>query len=106
MQMETYFKNDIIKCDYYTYCNTSTLKAGFEVRTTDPKEGEKAILTGFLFDSDNRCFMMLLENEGSKTGIISTIPSDTAIASKAKTQKGASAEKATTVKTGNTRIIA
>jgi hypothetical protein len=50
--------------------------------------------------------MMLIDNGDSKTGIISTMPSDSAIAAQAKNQKGSNPEKATITKTGNTRVIA
>ncbi len=106
MQMETYDKKDVMKSDYYTYFNSNTLNAGMEVKAVDAKEGDKALPTVFLFDNDNRCFMMLLENNDSKTGIISTIPSDSAMAAQAKNQKGATPEQATITKTGNSRTIA
>lgn len=106
MVMETYNKEDVLKSDYYTYFNTNTLNAGIEVKPIDAKKGEATLPTVFLFDNDNRCFMMLIENKDSKTGIISTIPSDSAIASQAKTQKGATPAQPTITKTGNSRTIA
>jgi hypothetical protein len=106
MQMETYNNKDVTKADYYTYFNGDSPNAGIEMMPTEVKEGNKAVLTTFLFDGDSRCFMMLLENGDSKTGIISTMPSDSAIAAQAKNQKGSNPEKATITKTGNTRVIA
>ncbi len=106
MQMETYDKKDVLKSDYYTYFNSNTMNAGIEVNPVDAKQGDKAVPTVFLFDNDNRCFMMLMENKDSKTGIISTLPSDSAMAAQAKTQKGATPEQATITKTGNSRVIA
>jgi hypothetical protein len=116
MQMETYDKKEVAKADYYTYFNSNTKNAGIEVKTDEPKKGEEASKTEFLFDFDNRCFIMLLENANSKTGIISTLPSDSAMAAQAKTQKGAkpeqpapentTSEKPTITKTGNSRTIA
>jgi hypothetical protein len=51
--------------------------------------------------------MMLLENGESKTGIISTLPSDSAIATQAKTyKKGEASAQPTITKTGNSRTIA
>ena len=49
---------------------------------------------------------MLLQNKDSKTGIISTLPSDSAMAAQTKNQKGTNPEKATITKTGNSRVIA
>jgi len=106
MQMESYDKKDVLKSDYYTYYNSNALNAGIEVLPVDAKEGDKALPTVFLFDNDNRCFMMLIENKDSKTGIISTLPSDSAMAAQAKNQKGSNPEKATITKTGNSRVIA
>lgn len=106
MQMESYDKKDVMKSDFYTYFNSNTLNAGIEVKPIDSKEGDKALPTVFLFDNDNRCLMMLLLNSDSKTGMISTIPSDSAMAAQAKTQKGTTTEQATITKTGKSRVIA
>jgi hypothetical protein len=106
MQMETYDKKDVLKSDYYTYYNSNTLNAGIEMLPVDAKQGDKNVPTIFLYDNDNKCFMMLLESSGSKTGMISTLPSDSAMAAQTKNQKGANPEKATITKTGNSRVIA
>jgi hypothetical protein len=106
MQMEMYDNKDVKKSDYYTYFNGNTMNAGIEVKPQDVKEGDKAVPTVFLFDGDNRCFMMLMENGDSKTGIISTLPSDSAMAAQTKNQKNENPEKATITKTGRTRTIA
>ena len=106
MQMETYDKKDVLKSDYYTYYNSNTLNAGIEMLPVDTKQGDKNVPTIFLYDNDNKCFMMLLENSGSKTGMISTLPSDSAMAAQTKNQKGTNPEKATITKTGNSRVIA
>jgi hypothetical protein len=106
MQMESYDKKEVVKSDYYTYFNGNTLNAGIEVKVQDPKEGNKSLPTVFLFDNDNRCFMMLLDNGDSKTGIISTIPSDSAIAAQAKNMKTDKSVPPTITKTGNSKTIA
>ena len=116
MQMESYNKKDVTKSDYYTYFSNNALSAGIEMHPVDVKEGNNAESTVFLFDGDNKCFMMLIENKDSKTGIISTLPSDSAMASQAKAQKEAkpgnpapektTPEKTTITKTGNSRTIA
>ncbi len=111
--METYDKKDVTKSDFYTYFNSNTRNAGIEVSTADPKEPDKTCTTVFLYDNDNKCFMMLIGNADSKTGIISTLPSDSAIAAMSKNQKastknqdGKPARQPTITKTGNSRIIA
>jgi len=106
MQMENYDKKDVVKSDYYTYYNSNTLNAGIEMLPLDAKNGDKTYPTVFLFDNDNRCFMMIIESKDSKTGIISSMPSDSAMAAQATTQKEANPEKATITKTGNSRVIA
>jgi hypothetical protein len=105
-QMESYDKKEVFKSDFYTYFNTNTLNAGIEVLPVDVKEDNKSVPTTFLFDNDNRCFMMLLESKDSKTGIISTLPSDSAMAAQAGKQKSGNPEKAIITKTGNSRVIA
>jgi hypothetical protein len=106
MQMESYDKNDVTKSDYYTYFNSNTMNAGIEMLPLETKNGDKTNPTVFLFDNDNRAFMMIIENKDSKTGIISSMPSDSAMAAQTKTQKDAHPEKATITKTGNSRVIA
>jgi hypothetical protein len=114
MQMESYDKKDIKKADYYTYFNGTSKSAGIEVKAVDTNEGEKTQPVVFLFDGENRCFIMLMESNDSKTGIISTIPSDSVIAAKTKNLKSETKEKTeapeadpiTITKTGNTRVIA
>src|SRR5664279_3578093 len=117
MQMENYEKKDVRKTDFYTYFNTNTLNAGIETSMTDPKEPDKPVSTVFIYDYDNRCFLMLLGNADSKTEIISTLPSDSTIAAMRKNQKSApnaqspdqkmdAGKRPTITKTGNSRIIA
>lgn len=106
MQMENYTEKDPVVSDYFTYFNNNTLNAGIEVQPVNPKEGDKAVPTTFIFDNDTRAFLMLLTSGESKTGIISSMPSDSAMAAQAKNQKGSNPEKATITKTGNTRMIA
>jgi len=106
MVMETYDKKDVSKSDFFTYFNANTANAGIEVAIVNPDNKDASIPTRFIFDNDNRCFMMLMENEGSRTGIISTIPSDSAMAAQAKNLKTGEEKTATITKTGNTKMIA
>jgi hypothetical protein len=106
MVMEAYDKKDVSKSDFYTYFNANTSNAGIEVSVANPDKKDASIPTQFIFDNDNRCFMMLMENEGSKTGIISTIPSDSAMNAQVKNQKGIEKSPATITRTGNTKMIA
>jgi hypothetical protein len=106
MVMETYDKKDVVKSDYYTYFNTNTLNAGIEVKISNPEKGEAPLPTQFVFDNDNRCFMILMQGEDSKTGIISTIPDDSTMKAQAKNQKVQEEKPATITRTGNTKMIA
>lgn len=105
MQMETYDKKEVNKSDYYTYYNSGELNAGIEVKLIDEKDPNKTVPTVFLFDHDNGCLMILIQDTDSKTGIISAIPSDSVIAAQAKAHKTESAQPVIT-KTGNSRTIA
>jgi hypothetical protein len=106
MEMETYDKKDVTKSDYFTYFNANTLSAGIELRVTDPEKGETTAPTVFIFDMDNRCFLMLIQSEDSKSGIISTIPDDSTMAARSDTRKTSVEKPATITKTGNTKMIA
>jgi hypothetical protein len=102
MQMETYDKNEVVKSDFYTYYNTGTKNAGIDLQTVDPKDGKTVISTSFLFDHDNRAFMSLFS---SKIGTISSVPSDSALASQAKA-KGEKTKQPIVTETGKSRTIA
>jgi hypothetical protein len=105
--LETYNKKDVQKTDYYLFFNKNTPNAGMEMKIDNPDNKEQAILTKFIFDTDNRCFMMLMDNDGAKTGIISTIPDDSTMnAQTQKRQQVPDREQASITKTGNTKIIA
>lgn len=104
MVMDIYDKKEVKKSDFYVYFSSNTLNAGMELKPI-VVESEKTVPSEFIFDNENRCFMILMESEGSKTGIISTLPSDSAMAEMAKKQKG-DTQQATITKTGNSRIIA
>ena len=106
MQMETYDKNKVSKSDYFTYFNANTLNACIEVKISDPEKGGATIPAQFLFDNDNRCFMMLIQGTDAKTGIISSIPDDSTLTAQAGAQKVKEENNATITKTGNTRLIA
>jgi len=103
MQMEAYDKKDVAKSDYFTYFNTNTLNAGIEVIIANPEKGQAPIPTQFIFDNDNRCFMMLMQGQ---TGIISTIPDDSTLTAETKSQRVSDEKPAKITKTGNTRMIA
>jgi hypothetical protein len=106
MQMEAYDKKDVVKSDFFTYFNSNTQSAGIEVRVENPENKESTMPTVFLFDNDNRCFLMLINNGESKAGIISTIPSDSALTAQSENLKGTQGKPPVITKTGNSRMIA
>ncbi len=106
MQMESYDKKDVVKSDYYTYYNSNSMNAGIEAEITDQKGGDKPVPTVFIFDKDNRCFLMLIGNPESKAGIISELPSDSAMAAMADKKKTDLHGEAKVTRTGNSRVIA
>jgi len=106
MQMETYDKNDVVKSDYFTYFNENTLNACIEITVPDPEKGGGTVPTRFIFDNNNRCFMMLMQGQDSKTGIISSIPDDSTLTALAGDQNVKEVNNATITKTGNNRMIA
>jgi hypothetical protein len=104
MQMTTYDKKDEIKSDFYTYFNANSLDAGIDLKTVDPKDKKTVISTVFIFDRENMAMMSLI-NPDSKIGIISSLPTDSALAAQVKT-KGENTKQPVVTKTGNSRMIA
>lgn len=107
MQMEMYDKKDVTKSDYFIYFNQVNSDAGIEFKTI-AKEGDKAepLSTVMVYDNQNRCFMMLIDKDGQKTGIISTMPSDSAMKAKSAERSGDESKQTTITKTGRSRVIA
>jgi len=108
MQMEAYDKKEPVKSDYYIYFNQTSSNAGIEFKTV-VNDGDKStpVATVMVYDNDNRCFMMLIDRgEGKKTGIISTIPSDSVMKARAAERTNPDAKPANVVKTGRSRVIA
>ncbi len=105
-QLETFDSKEVRTSDYYTYFNPNSQNAGMEMKTVNPDKKDESLLTKFVFDMNNRSFMMIMENENSKTGIISSIPDDSTLNAQAKPAKGKPVEQPSITKTGNTRMIA
>jgi hypothetical protein len=100
MQAEIYDGKDVVKMDYYIYFSDSSPDAGVESKiagTTDDGE-QMAMSSSFIYDGTNKSFLMLSEMGGTKIGIISDVPDETA--SEAETPKP------TVTRTGNSRVIA
>ena len=106
MQMEAYDKKDVTKSDYFTYYNANALNACIEIKISDPENGGAVVPTQFLFDNDNRCFIILMQGPDSKSGIISSIPDDSTLTAQKEALIVKDENKAKITKTGNSRIIA
>jgi hypothetical protein len=103
MQMETYDKKEVTKMDYYTYYNSTTPNAAIEVKTVSDNKDSSQGNSVFVFDGENKCLLILTEKDGNKSGIISAIPSDSALKAQ---DEGKPVTQPTIVKTGKTRVIA
>jgi hypothetical protein len=107
MQMETFDKKDPMKADYFIYFNQNGENAGIEFKTV-AKEGDKTVPVAsvMVYDNENKCFMILMDRDNQKTGIISTIPSDSAMKARTATKTGQEGKTPNIVKTGRSRVIA
>jgi hypothetical protein len=76
MEMET-FDNEKSngKMDYILLFSENSPNSAIEMRSLDQKETPGSMW--FVFDAENKCFLMLTESEGKKSGLISSIPEDT-----------------------------
>ena len=76
MEIETF--NDEGASDgkvlYTILYNSSNLNSAIEFKDADPQNEEGTAL--FLFDYGNKCFFMLSESDGSKSGMIMAIPDE------------------------------
>ena len=111
MQMEAYDKKEPVASDYYIYFSQVGSNTGIEFNTATGQGNQSApVATVMVYDNDNKCFMMLIDKNNQKTGIISTMPSDSAMKARTvqRTGTGTGTESAppNIVKTGNSRVIA
>jgi len=104
MQMEVYDKKDVSKMDYYIYFSDNEPNAGFESKmiATSEDGNQVTMLSSFVFDGPNKCFLIMTDMGTMKMGIISEVPDETTTQG----QPAEEAPKATITKTGNTKIIA
>lgn len=101
MKAEIYDGKDIVKMDYFIYFSETSADAGIESKmagTTD--DGEQVAMTSsFIYDATNKSFLMLSDMGGTKFGIISDIPDESANQTQA-------ASKPVVTRTGNSKVIA
>jgi len=104
MQMEMYDKKDVTKMDYFIYFSDAIPNAGFESKMKAKSEdGEEVTVTSsYVFDGENKSFLIMTDMGTMKMAIISQVPDETA----AQGQPAEKAPKATITKTGNSKVIA
>lgn len=104
MQMEMYDKKDVTKMDYFIYFSDATPNAGFESKMKAKSEdGEEVTVTSsYVFDGENKSFLIMTDMGTMKMAIISQVPDETATQG----QPAEKAPKATITKTGNSKVIA
>jgi competence protein ComGC len=103
-EMEMYDKKDVTKMNYFIYFNTDNANAGFESKmVATSEEGQQTEVTStFIFDGDNKSFIIMTDMGGMRLGIISEVPEEGITESQATDAN----TKPTITKTGNTRMIA
>jgi hypothetical protein len=104
MQMEMYDKKDVTKMDYFIYFSDGTPTAGFESKMiAKSDDGEEVTVTSsYVFDGENKSFIIMTDMGTMKMGIISEVPDETT----AQNQPAEKAPEATFTKTGNSKVIA
>jgi hypothetical protein len=108
MVVESYEKDkkEPVKMDLYMYYSSSAPDVGMETNALIDENGKSSSVPAkFVLDAENKCFIILTESNGSKTGIISEMPDENAVQSKDgnKDKKGINRS---FTKTGNTRMVA
>jgi len=103
-EMEMYDKKDVTKMNYFIYFNTDNANAGFESKmVATSEEGQQTEVTStFIFDGDNKSFIIMTDMGGMRLGIISEVPEE----GTSESQATEAQTKPTITKTGNTRMIA
>jgi hypothetical protein len=103
-EMEMYDGKDVTKMNYFIYFSEETANAGFESKmVATSEEGQQTEVTSaFIFDGDNKSFIIMTDMGGMRIGMISDVPDENT----AEAKPANDAPQATITKTGNTRMIA
>jgi len=103
-EMEMYDKKDVTKMNYYIYFNTDNPNAGFESKMVSTSEEGQQVegTSSFIFDGDNKSFIMMTDMGGMRIGIISEVPEEGTVTGQNTTEKPTDP----ITKTGNTRMVA
>lgn len=122
IEIESYEKKEASKADLYLYFNSESPTFGIETMSNNSGKANSGPETStMLMDGENKCFLLLLDENGSKMGIITAIKEDnTAQPKQSEPQPQLQPQDKTVqknippsdykpvsfVKTGNTRVIA
>ncbi len=107
MVMETYHKKETMNMDLYMYFSSNSSDVGIESKTIANEKGKTTPVNSFtVMDGENKCFIILVENNGSNMAMISAIPDEHAAAANQGDKPVQKTAHGNFSKTGNTRIIA
>ena len=107
MVMETYNKKETMNMDLYMYFSSSSPDVGIESKTVTNEKGKSVPVNSFtVMDGENKCFIILIENNGSKMAMISAIPDEHAAPANQGEKPVQKPVHGNFSKTGNTRTIA
>jgi hypothetical protein len=102
-EVEMYDNKEVTKMNYFIYFSDNTPSAGFESKMVSTTEdGDVQVNSAFIFDGDNKSFLMMTDLGGMRMGVISEVPDENT----EQTQAQEDQAKTTITKTGNTKMIA
>lgn len=74
MQTESYEKKDVAIVDLFIYSNSSHPIVGMETRSISNEKGNSTpVSSEWIMDGENKCFIILTDDNGTKMGIISSV---------------------------------
>jgi len=107
MVIEAYNKKETTQMELYMYFSTNTSDVGIESKSITDEKGKTVPTTSFtVMDGENKCFIILIDNNGSKMGMISAIPDEHASSTQHEEKPAQKTARGKFTKTGNTRVIA
>jgi len=107
MVMETYGKKEPMNMDLYMYFSSNSSDVGIESKSITDEQGKTVPITSStVMDGENKCFIILVENNGGKIGMISAIPDEQSASTHPDEKQVPKTAHGNFTKTGNTRTIA
>lgn len=104
MVTETYNKKETMKMDLYMYFSANSPSVGMETKSISDENGKNMPLgSSMVMDGENKCLIILTDMNGTKMGLISTIPDEKSTPDEKKSRKTFATD---FHKTGNTKDIA